>query len=214
MSIGACDSCDSVNRLLAAAGTGLIRHSAALSRPGETQKPQEISGEPVGKSELTDEELEQVRKLEQRDNEVRRHEQAHAAAAGPHARGGPTFEYQNGPDGKQYAVGGEVSIDTSPAETPEATIAKAQQIRRAANAPADPSSQDRTVAAKAAQLEQKARQELQAQQRTGDADNSTGSTGNNPARAEATRTALAAIYNSGAVENATQDPGRFINVAV
>lgn len=217
MSIGACDSCDSVNRLLAAAGSGLIRHSAPLAKPGETPKPQRIADEPVGKSELTDEEIEQIRNLEQRDNEVRRHEQAHAAAAGPHARGGPRFEYQNGPDGRQYAVGGEVSIDTSAAETPEATIAKAQQIRRAATAPAEPSSQDRAVAAKAAQLEQKARQELQSQQQadeSGNADGNPQPKGIDPARSEATRTALAAIYNPGTAKNASEPTGRFINVAV
>ena len=78
---------------------------------------------------------------------VRAHEQAHKAAAGAHAKGGPTYEYQSGPDGKRYAVGGEVQIDTSPVPNdPQATIQKMQQVQRAANAPAEPSSQDRRVA--------------------------------------------------------------------
>lgn len=116
--------------------------------------------------ELTDEEEQEVDKLKARDREVRAHEQAHLAAAGPYAKGGPTFEYQRGPDNKQYAVGGEVQIDTSKvADDPEATIRKAQVIRRAANAPAEPSSQDRHVAAQAAQMEAEARQELVEQQR-------------------------------------------------
>ncbi len=232
MSVGATESIDSVNRLLSAAGTGLIRNSAAPSKPGEVEKTKAISDKPVGKSELTDEELDQVRKLEQRDAEVRRHESAHAASAGQHARGGPKFEFQNGPNGQQYAVGGEVSIDTSEAETPEATIAKAQQIRRAALAPAEPSSQDRAVAAKAAQLEQQARQELQEAQQTeatGNAPvNSQAATsqaanaqtpsnggGVDPARSEATRAKLATIYQGNASAAAeTSSPGRFINVAV
>ena len=57
--------------------------------------------------------LKLVRELQQSDAEVRRHEAAHAAAGGEFA-GAPTFTYQTGPDGKRYAVGGEVSIDTSP----------------------------------------------------------------------------------------------------
>jgi hypothetical protein len=57
-------------------------------------------------------------------------------------------------------VAGEVSIDVSPAQTPEQTIAKAKRIQAAALAPADPSSQDRAVAAQAAQMAAKARIEL------------------------------------------------------
>jgi len=115
--------------------------------------------------ELSDEELQEVTKLKQRDTEVKAHEAAHLAAAGGLARGGASYEYQTGPDGKSYAVGGEVSIDTSSTEgDPESTIAKAQQIRGAALAPATPSSQDYKVAAKAAQMEAKARQELSRQQ--------------------------------------------------
>ena len=44
------------------------------------------------------------------DREERQHEQAHLSAAGGHARGGPSYQYETGPDGKRYAVGGEVSI--------------------------------------------------------------------------------------------------------
>ncbi|MDX1812284.1 MAG: putative metalloprotease CJM1_0395 family protein [Gammaproteobacteria bacterium] len=114
---------------------------------------------------LTEEQLRQVDELKKRDQEVRTHEAAHLAAAGQHALGGPSFDYQNGPDGKRYAVGGEVGIDTSKvANDPEATIAKAQQIRAAAMAPAEPSSQDRRVAAQAAQMEAQARSDLREQQ--------------------------------------------------
>lgn len=117
----------------------------------------------------TPQEEQEVRELEKRDAEVRRHEQAHKAAAGPHASGGATFEFTTGPNGRRYAVSGEVSIDTSEVSgNPRATIAKMQQIRRAALAPANPSSQDRAVAAKAAQIEQKARAQA-AQEPRGDA---------------------------------------------
>lgn len=112
-------------------------------------------------AQLTEEEQAEVEKLKNRDAEVRRHEQAHKAAAGGHASGGPKFEYETGPDGKQYAVGGHVDVDTSPVSgDPRATIAKMQQLQRAALAPAEPSSKDRQVAAKAAQQEREARAEL------------------------------------------------------
>ncbi len=116
---------------------------------------------PKTESELTQEEKNIVNQLRTRDREVRAHEQAHKGAAGGLA-GAATYTYETGPDGKRYAVGGEVQIDTSPVKgDPQATIQKAQTIRRAATAPSNPSSQDRAVAAQAASMEAQARQELQ-----------------------------------------------------
>lgn len=108
---------------------------------------------------LTESEKDQVEKLKQRDAEVRAHEQAHLAAAGSLAMGGPNYAYQTGPDGKQYAIGGDVKIDTSPGRTPEETKRKAQQIRAAALAPSDPSGQDLKVAAKASNMERSSEEE-------------------------------------------------------
>jgi len=63
----------------------------------------------------------------------------------------PSYSYATGPDGKLYAVGGDVTLDDSPdPRGPEETIQKEQTIIAAANAPADPSMQDRMVAAQAA----------------------------------------------------------------
>lgn len=119
-----------------------------------------------GTAALTPEEKARIAELKRRDTEVRRHEQAHVAAAGRYARGGANFQYVLGPDGKLYAVGGEVQIDTSEVpDDPEATIRKAQTVRRAALAPSNPSSQDQRVAAAATQMEFEARMEL-AQERT------------------------------------------------
>lgn len=102
----------------------------------------------------------QLQALQQRDRQVRAHEQAHIAASGGLANGGATFSYQLGSDGRQYAIGGEVSIDVSPGKTPQETINKAQQIRAAALAPAEPSPQDRAVAAQSVAMEAQARAEL------------------------------------------------------
>ena len=123
------------------------------------------SQEGTGPNQLSEEEQKVVRELQQRDQEVRRHEAAHASAGGALA-GSPTFTYQRGPDGRQYAVGGSVSIDTSPVKgDPEATLQKARQIRSAALAPADPSGQDKSVAAAASALERQAQAEIAAERR-------------------------------------------------
>jgi len=111
-------------------------------------------------TELTPEEKRQVAELKKRDREVRAHEQAHRAAGGAYT-GSASYTYQTGPDGKRYATSGEVPIDASPVPgDPKATIAKMQQVRRAALAPAQPSAQDRRVAAQASQIEREARAEL------------------------------------------------------
>jgi hypothetical protein len=104
--------------------------------------------------------LQQIAKLAQTDREVKAHEQAHMAAAGGLATSGPSFQYTTGPDGKRYAVAGEVNIDTSPVPgDPQATLRKARLIQAAAHAPVDPSSQDQAVAAAAAQMAAQARVE-------------------------------------------------------
>ncbi|MBI2421180.1 MAG: hypothetical protein HYV27_00015 [Candidatus Hydrogenedentes bacterium] len=116
-------------------------------------------------TELTEEEQQEVQQLKQRDREVRQHEQAHVAAAGQYAQGGPQFEFTRGPDGQQYATGGHVGIDVSAESTPEASIAKARVVRRAALAPAEPSPADRAVAAAASKLEIEARNQIRERER-------------------------------------------------
>ncbi|WOJ98595.1 putative metalloprotease CJM1_0395 family protein [Congregibacter brevis] len=121
---------------------------------------------------LSEQEQKQVRELADRDREVRAHEQAHASVGGRYASA-PSYTYQRGPNGQQYAVAGEVSIDVSPVPNdPQATIEKARIVRRAALAPAQPSSQDRAVAAEATALEQQARAGLIAESKTRSKENS------------------------------------------
>lgn len=116
--------------------------------------------------ELTAAEEKMVRQLQERDREVKNHEMAHLANAGQYARGGPTYSYQQGPDGRRYAVGGEVPIDVSQEKTPEQTLQKMRAVKRAALAPAEPSAADRSIAAAATALESQARQEVQGEQAT------------------------------------------------
>ena len=116
-------------------------------------------------------EKQQLHELQARDMEVRTHESAHQAASGGMA-GSASFSYQRGPDGKMYAVGGEVPISMKSGSTPEETIANARQVAAAAMAPANPSPQDYAVASSARVMEMKAQQQLSrelAEQKRGEA---------------------------------------------
>lgn len=134
--------------------------SEPASSPGSpeptAEKPKAIG------QQLTPDDVQVISNLQARDREVRAHEAAHQAAGGGTV-GGASFSYQQGPDGRQYAIGGEVSVDLSASGSPEAVIAKMARVRAAATAPANPSSQDFSVAAAAASIAAEARQDQRAQ---------------------------------------------------
>ncbi len=98
--------------------------------------------------------------LKSTDTKVKTHERAHVNAGGIYVSA-PVYDFEVGPDGRQYAVAGSVSIDTSKvANNPAATIAKMAIIRRAALAPVDPSPSDISIAMKAAVIQAQAKLEL------------------------------------------------------
>ena len=127
------------------------------------QQQQDTEKEAKQKEQVAQQEqqdAEQIKELKARDTEVRIHEQAHSSVGGQHA-GSPSYEYQRGPDGTNYAVGGEVQIDVAEiAGDPRATIEKMQTVRAAALAPAEPSGADRSIAADATQKLAAAQAEL------------------------------------------------------
>ncbi|WP_082805981.1 putative metalloprotease CJM1_0395 family protein [Marichromatium gracile] len=127
------------------------RESGENAQPRPAEQPEQTP---------TPEELRLVEQLRQRDREVRMHEQAHVAAGGRYVTGGPSYTYQTGPDGRQYAIGGEVQIDTSKEADPAATLDKAEAVLRAALAPAEPSGQDQRVAAQARAMQIEAQREM------------------------------------------------------
>lgn len=147
---------------------------------------------PASTTTLTPEALKLVDDLKARDTEVRQHEQAHLAAAGGLAISGATYTYQRGPNGVNYAIGGEVQIDTSPGATPEETVARAASIQAAASAPAEPSGADRAVAVAAQQMAAQARAELGRQE-----------TDNTGGAAAATFERMARNYSADASQPAT-----------
>ncbi len=124
-------------------------------------KEEEKKAEKAEKSsntELSEDEKRLVLDLQSRDSEVRAHESAHQSGGG--ATGAASFTYQQGPDGKMYAIGGEVSISMKGGSTPQETIANARAVMAAAMAPADPSGQDQAVASAAAMMIAKAEQQI------------------------------------------------------
>jgi hypothetical protein len=137
--------------------------------------------------ELSPDELKLLKELEARDSEVKAHEAAHQAAGGG-MTGAATYTYQQGPDGKMYAIGGEVSISISSGSSPEETIKNARQVAAAAMAASDPSPQDHAVASSARVMEMKALQQLakesQKEMSAKDAYQNEGNTNSNPSQAE------------------------------
>lgn len=127
------------------------RHEKEAEKQQQAEEQQAIADEKI------------ISELKQRDQEVKTHERAHATIGGT-ATGSPSYTYEVGPDGKKYAVSGEVSVDLSvvPGD-PKATIAKMQKIHAAALAPINPSVQDTRVAASAAQKILDAQSELLSQ---------------------------------------------------
>ena len=151
--------------------TGESREATDSDTKSKRPAPSESTGDSA-REEAEEEQKradeEKTRELEARDREVRAHEQAHLSALGPYKTGGASYTYETGPDGRRFAVGGEVPVDVSPESEPEETIKKAQTIRRAALAPAEPSAADRAVAAQASQLEATARAELASEDAEGE----------------------------------------------
>lgn len=184
------------------------RSEPGLSKPG-------LSKQDSTKSAPDQKRIEELKKI---DRNVRAHEQAHLAAAGGLAMSGATFTYIRGPDGQQYAVGGEVSIDVSPGKTPQETINKAERIKAAALAPADPSAQDRAVAGSAAQMEAQAQQQLaqeklDAAQGKGRENDATAASSQKKTETSGSTRAFHGIASYRAQNAASDAPGRHINFA-
>jgi hypothetical protein len=143
---------EAATQLASSGALGQIQESRAVkgdkktSSEGQSEESEEDAY--AAPQELTPEEKAEVADLKTRDREVKAHEAAHKAAAGGLA-GSPSYTYETGPDGKRYAVGGEVSVHSGSSSDPAQALRDAEAIKRAAEAPASPSSQDRAVAAAA-----------------------------------------------------------------
>lgn len=109
-------------------------------------------GQLQGPNDLDDGDKELVQRLRARDIEVRMHEQSHATAAGKYAAGPPSYNYQRGPDGKMYAIGGSLAVDVGQEASAAENNSKSAILRAAAMGVAEPSAADAMVAAQASHL--------------------------------------------------------------
>lgn len=173
----------------------------APSQPPGVSEPEKPPSADASGHELTPDEQAVVRELQARDAEVKAHEAAHASIGG----GSPSYSYQRGPDGRSYAVGGEVQIDASGGSTPRETIAKMQRVRAAALAPANPSGQDRSVAASASRRMAAAQAELA---KEAAAKNAPQRSEDDPETSESALTAEAAARPGHAAEGHDHVPGQ------
>jgi len=126
-----------------------------------TENKKDDDTKPKSINELDSEEKSMLVQLQTSDTKVRAHESAHLSAAAGIAVGGASFTYERGPDGRMYAVAGEVPISVSEGKDPQDTLEKMRQVEAAAMAPSDPSPQDHAVAASARSGELKALMDLQ-----------------------------------------------------
>jgi hypothetical protein len=140
---------------------GVTGSEQAQGTPAQKEEAQEGSTEESGASNSREESdmAATVAQLKQTERKVIAHEAAHKAVGGQYA-GAISYSYTTGPDGKRYISGGEVPISTPSTDDPKEMLRIARQVMQAALAPADPSPQDRAVAASAAQKMAQAQSEI------------------------------------------------------
>jgi hypothetical protein len=141
------------------------RVNTRLANESSAQKSEDPQKQKAAEAEMRQQEAAMLQELRARDREVRAHEAAHLAAGRPYIVSGPTYTYQQGPDGRSYAIGGEVQLDTSEEQAPKDTLDKAETVRRAALAPAEPSPQDLRVASVASDMAARARLDIALERR-------------------------------------------------
>lgn len=82
-------------------------------------------------------------KFKSKDSEVKAHEQAHATNSSSNST--VKYNYQMGPDGRLYAVGGEIRLDTSIPKDPTRALSKLDELIRASSAPSELSQADMQI---------------------------------------------------------------------
>ena len=85
-----------------------------------------------------------LNKFKNKDSEVKTHEQTHASGAT--ATSAINYNYQVGPDGKLYAIGGSVRFDTSIPKDPQSAKVKMDQLQNASSSVSSLSGADASIA--------------------------------------------------------------------
>ncbi len=113
---------------------GAVSNESARDSSVATQSAAQRARSGVAaESELTSAKRQVISELAARDREVRDHEAAHTNTGGRFT-GASSFTYERGPNGRNYAVAGEVSIQVSSSaiESPQDAVERVQAVRRAA----------------------------------------------------------------------------------
>jgi len=156
-----------------------LNKTSRTTDPSSPEQKDQLPSLPVETTQQDPQTRQVIAQLKSTEEKVKAHEAAHKSAGGA-ATGPISYSYTRGPDGKNYITGGEVPITISSGRTPQETITRMQQVIQAALAPADPSPQDRAVAAQAAAMQQAARQEQTSSQASAAGDTTV--TGSSPAK--------------------------------
>ena len=82
-------------------------------------------------------------KFKKTDADIKSHEQIHASIG--QTTSPISYNYQEGPDGKMYAIGGQVRLDTSIPSDPKAAAFKLDMIEKAAAGPMNSSGADSSI---------------------------------------------------------------------
>ena len=85
-----------------------------------------------------------LNKFKNKDNEIRTHEQTHASLGTTTAP--INYNFQVGPDGKLYAMGGSVRFDTSIPSNPENARVKLEELKDASSSVSSLSGADASIA--------------------------------------------------------------------
>jgi hypothetical protein len=111
---------------------------------------------------LTANERSKLAQLRMKDAAVRSQQFSQIAVAGSLASGTNT-EFTSGPDGRLYATGGKIEVDTNPGSTPLESLSRASRLRRISStsvAVIAAQIRQENVAVQAAQIEISARSEM------------------------------------------------------
>lgn len=102
----------------------------------------------------------EVARLRGQERDVRRHQVFKAAVGGAYVSAA-SYQFDIGPDGHRYIVGGESPLDLSPVENnPRATIQKMQRVRAAATLGIRPTRADRNATFVSVRTEGSARSQI------------------------------------------------------
>ena len=110
---------------------------------------------------LKPEELVKTRQLEAKETEVDLKTSVKATVAGAHMRGGAGAVTETGPDGKEYVVEHEITLDVTEEATPEETAAKMNLIRQATELLPGQTASEQIAATNALVLEARANNEIE-----------------------------------------------------